>query len=436
MRVKMIIRNSEYVAVNLENLNIFRVDETEANILSLHDKGLDVPAIASALDIPKEKCAQTIEIFGSLPKGANLVPEEVGKFNELLLMVALDCNMRCGYCYGNGGSFGMKRTLMSTETAFKAIDAALLLGDIRVITFFGGEPLLNFPLIKEVVERVEPDIVCGIITNGTIMNEEILDFIKEHRIPFTVSVDGPEAVNDAARFYADGRGTHKKIVETIEMLRAAEIPFTIEATFTKKALNLGYSSRDVLEYLYQFTSSINFASVGVVEDPEYRLSPQELRDFRIQCIDFAFDKIEKGEPVNIYDITALISRIASPERMIPKAFCPYHARRFAVFPNGDAYPCYLVINEKYRYGNIFDPDFVKNFPERSQEILPRLCREKLIRPPWFAPLLTNICVSILVPEGDNFSLHNDYLTAGPEVMEHLLYRMSHIRDWNRFFELL
>jgi len=436
MKVKLISRNGEYVAVNLENLNIFRVDETEANILSLHEKGLEIPEIATKLDIQKEKCEQTIKIFDSLPKGARIVPQDVGKLNELLLMIALDCNMRCGYCYGDGGSYKRERTLMSTETAFKAVDCALSLGDIKVITFFGGEPLLNFNLIKEVVQRVEPDITCGIITNGTIMNEEIAEFIKEHALPLTISIDGPEKVHNAGRCYPDGSGTHKKVVETMEMLKSVGIPFAIEATYTKKALNLGYSAKDVLEYLYQFTPTINFASVGVVDDPEYRLSPQELRDFRIQCIDFAFDKIQKGEPINVFDITALVSNIASPERVISKVFCPYHVRRFAVFPNGDAYPCYLLMDEKYKYGNVFDPGFVETFPEKSQKILPKLCRDRLTVSPWFTPLLTHICVSTLIPEGDYFSLIDDVLVAGPEVVEHLLYRMSQIRTWDRFFETL
>lgn len=436
MKVKIISRHGEYVAVNLENLNIFRVDETEAEILSLYGDGVRIPEIAAKLSIPEAMCEHTIQIFDNLPKGAQMVTEDVGNLDEVLLMVAVDCNMRCGYCYGDGGSYGRERTLMDTKTAFKAIECAVSLGDIRIITFFGGEPLLNFNVIKEVVQKVEPDITCGIITNGTIMTEEMAAFIKEHHLPLTVSIDGPEDVHDSGRCYPDGRGTHKKIIETMGMLKSADIPFAIEATYTKKAVHLGYSAQDVLEYLYQFTPTINFASVGVVDDPEYRLSPEELKQFRIQSIDFAFDKIQKGELINLFDITALVSMIASPKRMMSRVFCPYHARRFAVFPNGDAFPCYLLMDEKYKYGNVFDPDFVETFPEKCQEILPKLCRDRLVKSPWFAPLLTHICVSTLTPEGDYFSLNKDVRAVGPEVMEHLLYRMSQIKTWDRFFETL
>ena len=435
MQMKVIKRNNNYTAVNLENLNLFRIDETEARILSLHEKGLSPSDIAQETGIPQDICEKTLEIFSTLPPGVQLVQESAGILDELLLMVAVDCNMACRYCYGDGGTYQRERTLMDTETAFKAVDTALSLGDIKVITLFGGEPLLNFEVIREVVLKY-PDIVCGIISNGTIMTREIAQFLKEHKIPFTVSLDGPPEVHDAVRYYRDGKGTHARIMKTIKMLKEVDLPFAIEATFTKQALLHGYSARDVLDYLYEFTPTINFAAVAVVDDPDVRLTPEELIDFRTEVIDFTFDKIEKGEIINIFDITALITRIASPQRTMPQVFCPYHARRIAVFPNGDAYPCYLLSQDKYKYGNVFDPDFVEKFPRKTQEIIPHLCRDQLTYSPWFTPLLTHICVSTLVCEGDKFSLNKDVITAGPEVMEHLLYRMSRIRNWKPFFETL
>jgi uncharacterized protein len=431
MKMKVISRDGTYVAVNLENLNIFRVDACEAEILSLYNKGFFVPDIASKVGMPEKECESIIKTFCSTPKGVSVVPEEVGVLDEILLMVALDCNMRCGYCYGDGGSYQRKRTLMDKKTAVKAVDTFTSLGDIKTITFFGGEPLLNFSVIKTVVEYA-PAITCGIITNGTIMTQEMADFIKAHKLPLTLSIDGPQPVHDAARQYVDGRGTHKTIMKTVDVLKAKKIPFAVEATYSKKALL--YSAKEVLEYLYQITPVINFATVAVVDDPEYKLSPQEYKEVRVQAIDFAFDKIEKGEPLNVIDITALAYSIARTERIIPQVFCPYHARRVAVFPNGDVYPCYLITDPKYYYGNIFDSDFVQKFPGKSKEILPQLCRDKLINAPWFTPLMTHICMGTLVSQGEYFSLRDDLVSYGPEAMEYLLYRMSRIRDWKSFFE--
>lgn len=433
MEMKLISRNGELVAVNLENLNIFRVDKTEADILSLYNKGVEIPDIASELGVPEEKCTKTVETFCSLPKGVQLVPEEVGALHELVLMVATDCNLKCNYCYGDGGTYKREKALMSTETAFKAIDYAVSLGNIERITFFGGEPLLNFTLIKEIVEKTKDTIKCGMITNGTIMNKEIIEFIKTHKIPTTVSIDGPEDVHDSGRVYADGRGTHKKVVKTMEMLKEAGIPFGIEATFTRKALNLGYSVKDILEYLYQFSPSINMVPVALVDDPDYKLSPQQLAEFRIQCIDFTFDKILKGEPIYVYDIMALITRIASPTRVVLKAFCTCHSEKMTVFPNGDVYSCYLSAREEFRFGNVHDPNFIEIYRRRGIEILPLLCRDRLTNPSWFTPLVTHICMGSLVPEGNLFALNKDIAQSGEETFEYLLYRMSQVRDWNTFF---
>ncbi len=435
MKVKVIFRNGEYTAVNLENLNYFRVTETEAKILSLYDKGVEPEDIASELEIAEEECRNTIQTFCTLPENTHLVYETPGKLNEILLMVALDCTMKCSYCYGDGGTYNRERSLMSTETAFKALKAAKSLGDIRIVTFFGGEPLLNFSLIKEVVEQT-PQIQYGIITNGTIMTDEIVSFIKEHNIRITVSIDGPEEVHNAGRTYPDGKGTHKKVMETVKMLKEEPIPFAVEATFSKKVLKLGYSATDVLNYLYQITPSINIAPVKVVDDPEYQLSPEEFVNFRIQCIDFAFDKILKGEPINLFDITTFIYRMASPERIISVMFCPYHAQRVAVFPDGDVYPCYLIAKKEYKYGNVFDADFVETFHKTSKKILPRLCRDRLATSYWVVPLLPNICVSDLTEEQDHFFLHEDTAKSSSTVYEHLLNRMSQVKNWDEFFKRL
>jgi uncharacterized protein len=429
MDMKVISRNGEFLAVNLENLALFIIDENEATVLSLYQKGVDTQTIASELNVSEKECRQTIELFCS-HQGIQIVQEDTGDVNQLLLMVALDCNMKCSYCYGDGGTYKRERTLMTTETALKALDAVSH-GGIETVTFFGGEPLLNFELIKNVV-RVTPHAAHAVITNGTIMNREIAAFIKTHNITTAVSIDGPEEVHDSFRVYPDGRGTHKKVMETVRMLKASEVPLAVEATYTKRALELGYSAYRILEYLYQFTPSINISPAGFFDT--YRLSPQELTAFYLQCIEFTFDKIEEGIPINIPDITSVILRMASPERVIPRLFCPYYARRVAVFPNGDVYPCCLLAEEEYNCGNVSDPEFSSTFLKKKREVLSRLCRDRLVHPPWFTPLLTRICVSDVQLQGDCFALHED-TTAYSDVMEYLLYRIATIEDWGSFFTM-
>ncbi len=437
MNMKVISKNGKYVAVNLENLNLFTIDENEAEILSLYEKGHKIPYIASELALSETLCRETIKTFCDLPEGICVTSEEPGPVDQLLLMIALDCNMKCSYCYGDGGTYKREKTLMSEKTAFRALDV-ISPGNIKAVTFFGGEPLLNFPLIKEVVKRVKRanPAMCTIITNGTLMNKEMAAWIKAHNVSVAVSIDGPEEVHDAGRVYPDGKGTHKKVMETVDILERTGIRFAVEATFTKKTLEAGYSAGEILEYLYQFSRAIHITPVGAVLDPEYKLSFQDLIDFYTECIDFTFDKLEGGELINIPDITSFVFRIASPERVIPRLLCPHYAQRVAIFPDGDCYPCCLLAEDEYSCGNVFDPDFSKTFFEKRKDVLSRLCRDRLIQSCWFTPLLARICANDVTSEGQDFSLYADLVKTYAEVVEYFLYKISQVQDWGVFFAML
>lgn len=430
MKVKVIFNNDECLAVNLETLKIFAVNETEAEILSSYDAGEKIADIAAAVDIPERQCTEIVETFYT--PGVTPTPENYKITTQVLFMVALDCNLKCGYCYGNCGTYNRKRALMRTETALKALEAV---DTLNGIIFFGGEPLLNFPVIRDVVQTVHPP-VCWIITNGTVMTEKIAAWLKEHNICVAVSIDGPEPVHNAARVYPDGSGTYATVMKTVKTLKKTGIPLAVETTFTKKTVELGYSARDVLDYLYTLSSTIHISPVGVINDDHYQLSLKELTDFYVQRIDFVFDKIEKGEPIDIPDITRFISQVISPERVQYQLLCPHYAQRMTVFPNGDVYPCFLLSDNIYTCGNVFDPTFTQTFPAKKRKALSRLCRDRLTKSHWFLPFVTRICAGDVTAQDKTFLLHNDFVTAHEKATEYLLYRISKVQNWGTFLETL
>lgn len=430
MKVKIIFKNDECLAVNLETLKIFAVTETEAEILSLYDKGEKIADIAAALTVPAAQCTELVETF--YHPGTTPTPEDCTKTTQALFMVALDCNMKCGYCYGDHGTYNRERALMRTDTALKALEAV---DTLEGIIFFGGEPLLNFPLIRDVVQTVHPP-ACWIITNGTVMTKEIVSWLKKYNIYVAVSIDGPEPVHNAARVFPDGSGTHATVMETVTLLKKANIPVAVETTFTKETLTQGYSVHDILEYVYTISSTIHISPFGIVNDARYRLSLQELTDFYVQRIDFVFDKIEKGEPINIPDITKCISNIISPKRVQPTLLCPHYAQRMTVFPNGDVYPCFLLSDNKYACGNVTDPKFTQIFPEKNEKILSHLWRDKLTKSYWFLPFVTRICAGDVTVQDGTFSLRKDFVISNEKAAEHLLYKMSHVQNWSTFLKTL
>lgn len=154
-----------------------------------------------------------------------------GLTSQLLLVVTEDCNLRCKYCiysdfYKEKKTYSSKK--MSKETAFKAVaffkklhEEKLKYGykDEAKISFYGGEPLLNFKLIKEVVDYVKKinfsNVQFLMTTNGTLMNDPILDFLARENFILSFSLDGHEENHDRNRIYNGGGETHKTIVNNM-----------------------------------------------------------------------------------------------------------------------------------------------------------------------------------------------------------------------------
>ncbi|MDW5300621.1 MAG: 4Fe-4S cluster-binding domain-containing protein, partial [Sedimentibacter sp.] len=136
----------------------------------------------------------------------------------ICLNVSHDCNLRCEYCFASEGDYNSGRELMSKEVALKAVDylVANSAGRKNIeIDFFGGEPLMNFDVVKEVVRygrKIEKEtnkhFYFTTTTNGTLLNEERIDFINENMDNIVISIDGRKEVHDIIRHDCNGKGSY------------------------------------------------------------------------------------------------------------------------------------------------------------------------------------------------------------------------------------
>jgi uncharacterized protein len=162
---------------------------------------------------------------------APIDPAEV-PLATLVLEVAQTCNLSCSYCYAGGGAYGGTPRLMRPALARRAarhlVESS---GDRAQVTLvlFGGEPLLNLPALEAAVTEAEAaasaagkSLVVSLTTNGTRFTPRVLDFLSEHRIGVSVSIDGPPDVHDANRRYSrrSGGGTYVDVVAGLKLLRA------------------------------------------------------------------------------------------------------------------------------------------------------------------------------------------------------------------------
>lgn len=167
--------------------------------------------------------------------------------HHMVLMVAQTCNLRCKYCYGIDGSYGNAPAMMPQKTAFKTID--FLVNRSRKkdcgITFFGGEPLLNFQLIKDTVayakRRAKEEgkrFRFHMTTNGTLLDDKVTDFLVKEKFGLLISHDGPKEVHNHVRVFPGGRGTFDEVGHIIMQLKRRKKRFTVRSTVTHHCVSL------------------------------------------------------------------------------------------------------------------------------------------------------------------------------------------------------
>ena len=197
------------------------------------------------------------------------------RLNMIILQVTQQCNLRCRYCAYSGIYEHRKHEnrRMSIETAKKGIDFLIDHStemNRLVISFYGGEPLMEFELIKECIiyaERVSEGkpVIFNMTTNGTLLNDKNVDFIQQHNVRLMISLDGPREIHDKnRRFASNDQGSFDKIMLNMDNIKARypeyynKILFSVvlDSNSDFKCTNDFFSTEDTIKDLYLNVSSI------------------------------------------------------------------------------------------------------------------------------------------------------------------------------------
>lgn len=213
--------------IDIEGMRAAAVDEATADFLANPDGGS--PLVSLAAERLAELGLLPVDEEQAATAAKEIKPDPMPVVN-IALFLTQSCNLRCVYCYGGGGGYGSGGD-MAEKTAFQAVDWLLdQAGKIKKlhIGFFGGEPFLNFPLMKAVAEYAKQkaremgkEVAFHTTTNATLLDDEKIDFIKKYRLEVLVSFDGTKELQDAQRPYADGQGSYDAALPGIKKLLAA-----------------------------------------------------------------------------------------------------------------------------------------------------------------------------------------------------------------------
>lgn len=283
----------------------------------------------------------------------------------LCLHISHDCNLRCKYCFASTGNFGGERTNMSPEVGKKAIDLLIRESANRKnleVDFFGGEPLLNFDAVKEIVEyaltkekEYNKKFRFTITTNALLLNEENVAYINKYMGNIVLSIDGRPETNDNMRFRVDGRGIYKDILPKIKEVADSrnQDKYYVRGTFTRENLDF---SKDVLHLADQGFKQISIEPVVAAKDSGYDLRQEDLSKLFDEYEKLAHEYVKRknnGQGFNFFHFMIDLNQGPCIAKRITG--CGSGHEYLAVTPEGDIYPCHQFVGqEEFKVGNVHD----------------------------------------------------------------------------------
>ncbi len=281
-------------------------------------------------------------------------PQKIIK--AMCLNVSHDCDLRCTYCFASQGDFKGERKVMSLETGKKALDFLVKNSGNRKnleVDFFGGEPLLNFEVVKSLVfygmglnEQYGKNIRFTLTTNGMGLNEERIDFINQYMKNVVLSLDGRKKINDMMRPTRNQRGSYDIIIPKFKQLikQRGDKEYYIRGTFTANNLDFGQDIKHFYDLGFK-----NVSMEPVVTDPKesYALLPEHLSRVLKEYEDFAQEYISiKKQDKDFLFFHYLIDLNGGPCLAKRSVGCGAGVEYICVTPQEEIYPCHQFVGEK------------------------------------------------------------------------------------------
>ncbi|MBR3878829.1 MAG: thioether cross-link-forming SCIFF peptide maturase [Clostridia bacterium] len=299
------------------------------------------------------------------PMAGKLKEKTAGVVKALCLHIAHTCNLNCSYCFASQGKYHGERAIMSFEVGKRALDFLIENSGKRrnlEVDFFGGEPLMNFQVVKDLVayaRSIEKEkgknFRFTLTTNGVLVDDDVIDFANRECENVVLSLDGRKEIHDRFRVDYAGNGSFDRIVPKFRKLVEARggKNYYMRGTFT-------HANPDFLEDIKVMLdlgfNELSMEPVVCAPGDPSELTPEDMEIVKKQYEDLAFLMLEKdkeGKPFTFYHY--MIDLTGGPCIYKRISGCGSGTEYMAVTPWGDLYPCHQFVGEeKFKLGNIWD----------------------------------------------------------------------------------
>ena len=372
--------NGFNIVLDINSGCIHLVDEVTYEALPYLEEGLDAEAIAEKLGnkYKKEDIETSVKECNKLKEDGMLFTKDVYEnaieefsnnrqtvVKALCLHIAHDCNLACRYCFAEEGEYHGRRALMSYEVGKKALDFLIANSGSRrnlEVDFFGGEPLMNWQVVKDLVkygreqEKIHnKNFRFTLTTNGVLLNDEVMEFCNKEMANVVLSVDGRKEVHDYMRPFRKGAGSYDLIMPKFQKFAESrnQDKYYVRGTFTHHNLDF---SKDVLHLADLGFKQISVEPVVAADTEEYAIREEDIPQIIEEYDALAKEMIKRekeGRGFNFFHF--MIDLTGGPCVAKRLSGCGSGTEYLAVTPWGDLYPCHQFVGEdKFLLGNVFD----------------------------------------------------------------------------------
>lgn len=294
----------------------------------------------------------------------------------LCLHIAHDCNLACKYCFAEEGEYHGRRALMSFEVGKKALDFLIANSGQRrnlEVDFFGGEPLMNWQVVKDLVaygraqeKKYDKHFRFTLTTNGVLLNDEVQEFANKEMDNVVLSLDGRKEINDYMRPFRNGKGSYGLIVPKFQKLADSrnQERYYVRGTFTRNNLDF---SEDVKHFAQLGFKQMSIEPVVGEDSESYAIKEEDLPKIFEEydkLAKYMIEREQEGKGFNFFHF--MIDLEGGPCVAKRLSGCGSGTEYLAVTPWGDLYPCHQFVGqEEFLMGNvdegIVNPEIAEDF---------------------------------------------------------------------------